>query len=128
MIETHGIYIYTCSGIINSFIPSMSLIIRSSELARLLQLKFTQPRTSVHGRLLFRPTATRPLASAFAATLYHVHYSWSGSKIQTSYWSIMMSGRVKLPTTVGRRREGRMAFFGLSPNHCYVMLSLSMHC
>ena len=46
------------------------------------------------------PTATRPLASAFAATLYQVHYSCSGWKIQTSYLSLMLSGRVKLPTTV----------------------------
>ena len=43
--------------------------------------------------------------------------------IQTSYWSIMMAGRVKLPTTIDRRREEWMAFPGRSPNHCYIMCS-----
>ena len=71
------------------------------------------------------PTATRPLASAFAATLYQVHHSCRGWMIQTSYWSIRMSCRVKLPTTFDRRREARMSFPSLSPNHCCVMCSLN---
>ena len=71
------------------------------------------------------PTATCPLASAFVAKLYHVHHSCRGWRIQTSYWSIMMlSGRVKLPTTIDRRREWWMSFPSLSPNHCYVMCSI----
>ena len=37
-----------------------------------------------------------------------------------------MAGRVKLPTTIDRRREAWMAFPGLSPNHCYVMCSSNM--
>ena len=97
MIETHGIY--TVSSSTHSS-PSMSLINRSSELAWLLQLKFTQPHTSVRGRLLFRQLHAIIIASAFAATLYQVHYSCSGWKIQTSYWSLILSGRVKLSTTV----------------------------
>ena len=51
MIETHGIYTVSYS---THSSPSMSLITRSSELAWLLQLKFTQPHTYVHGKLLFR--------------------------------------------------------------------------
>ena len=39
-----------------------------------------------------------------------------GWNIQISYWSIMISGRVKLPIIFGRRREARMAFPNLSPN------------
>ena len=31
-----------------------------------------------------------------------------------------MSGRVKLPTTIDRRREAWMTFPSLSPNHCYI--------
>ena len=55
-------------------------------------------------------TATRCPASAFAATLYQVHHSCRGWRIQTSYWSIMMSGRVKLQTTIDRSMEARIAF------------------
>ena len=36
-----------------------------------------------------------------------------------------MCGRIKLPTTIDRRREAWMAFPGLSPNHCYVMCSFN---
>ena len=63
------------------------------------------------------PTAKRPLASSFAATLYQVHHSCRCWKIQTSYWSIMMSGRVTLPTTIDRRWEDQMIFPSVSPNH-----------
>ena len=51
MIETNGIY--TISSSTHSS-PSMSLITRSSELAWLLQVKWTLPHTSVHRILLFR--------------------------------------------------------------------------
>ena len=39
-----------------------------------------------------------------------------------------MAGRVKLPTTIDRRREAWMAFPGISPNHCNVMCSSNMQC
>ena len=55
-------------------------------------------------------TATCPIASTFAYKLYQVHHSCRGSMIQTSYWSIMMSGRAKLPTTIDRRRVARIGF------------------
>ena len=72
-------------------------------------------------------TATRPLAStSFASTLYQVHCRCRGWRIKSSYWGIMMSSRVKLPTTIDRRRDTRMAFLSLSPNHCYVMWSLNL--
>ena len=74
---------------------------------------------------IFLPT---PLASAFAATLYQVHHICRGWRIQTSYWSIRVSVRVKLPTTIDRRRKARVAFPSLSPNHCFVMYSLNMLC
>ena len=50
------------------------------------------------------PTATCPLVSTFASTLNYVHHSCRGWRIQTYYWSIMMSGRFKLPTIIDRRR------------------------
>ena len=37
-------------------------------------------------------------------------------------------GRVKLPTTIDRRRKAWMAFLSLSPNHCYVVCSLNTYC
>ena len=40
------------------------------------------------------PTAKCPIASAFAAKLYQVHHSCRSWRIQTSYWNIVMSGRV----------------------------------
>ena len=73
-------------------------------------------------------TAKCPHASTFASRLYQVHHSCRGLRIQTSYWSIMMSGRVKLPTTIDRRRVVRIGFPSLSLNSCYVMCSLNMQC
>ena len=45
-----------------------------------------------------------------------VYRSCRGWRIQTSYWSTMMYGRVKLSTTIGRRRGAWVAFPGLSLN------------
>ena len=101
--------------------PSMSLITRSSELAGLLQLKCTQPHTFYAWNIVI-PTHTSSLASGLAATLYQVHHSCRGWRIQTFCRSVRMSGSVKLPATIDRRREARMAFPSLSPNHWYALL------
>ena len=65
---------------------------------------------------IVNPTGIHPLASTFASRHYKVRHSCMGWNIQTSYWSIMISGRVKLPITFDRWREARMAFPTLSPN------------
>ena len=107
--------------------PSMSLIIISSELVWLSQLKFTQPHTSVQGRLLFRQL------NVLLHPRLHPHFTKFITAAGTEdsnilHRSIMMSGRVKPPTTIDRRREAWMAFPGLSPNHCYVVRLLNMQC
>ena len=48
------------------------------------------------------PTTTCAIASTFAYPLCQVHHSCRGWRIQKSYWSIVMSGRFKLPTTIDR--------------------------
>ena len=107
MIETHGIY--TVSSSTHS--PSMSLITRSYQLAWLLLLKFTQQHTSGHAILLIRQVYILLHPRLHPHFTKFITAAWAGI-----YWSIIISGRVKLPITFGRRREARMAFPNLSPN------------
>ena len=128
MMETHSIYIHMQFHHQLIHPPSISLITRSYELASLLQLKFTQPRTSAHGRLLYRQLHVLLHPRLQPHFTKFITAGGAGRFIHIDYWSILMCGRVKLPTTIDRRREAWMTFLSLSPNHCYVMWSLNMHC